>query len=194
MKEKKLGLDFYLQDDVVALAQDLLGRALFTKIDGKITGGFITETEAYRGPEDRASHAYHNRKTKRTKVMFDEGGICYIYLCYGMHYMLNIVTNHQEIPHAILIRGLLATHGLSTMARRRNRHPDDPALTEGPGSVAKALGINHTFNSRSLLSDEIWIEEKKMTLPTEKLFISPRIGVDYAGEDAKLPWRFKWRP
>lgn len=186
----KLERDFYLQDDVVFLAKDLLGRILFSNIGGKITGGIITETEAYKGPSDRASHAFNMRKTKRTQVMFEEGGIAYVYLCYGMHFMLNIVTNHKEIPHAILIRSIEPTKGLSLMAKRRNKKKEDLALTRGPGSTAQALGIDHSFNGLSLQSNKIWIEEEKICLKGKKISTHKRIGVEYAKEDALLPWRF----
>lgn len=178
----KLPLHFYLNDDVVKLSRKLLGCNLFTKIGGELTGGRIIETEAYRGAEDRACHAYNNRRTERTEVMFHQGGIAYVYLCYGMHYMLNIVTNVANVPHAILIRAIEPIIGKEIMLKRRGREEVD-----GPGKVAQALGIDKSLNGVSLAGDLIWIEKGEVP---KKIVASPRIGVDYAGEDAKLPWRF----
>lgn len=170
---KLLDDNFYLHDDVVALSRSLLGKYLFTSQNGSVQGGYITETEAYRGPEDRASHAYNMRRTKRTEVMFQKGGICYVYLCYGVHHLLNVVTNQENIPHAILIRGI--------------RTQDTNIV--GPGNVTKALGIDMSFNGQSLLTKQrIWIEERSPV--NGKIISSPRIGIDYAGKDALLPWRF----
>ena len=102
----KIPLSFYQSDDVVFLARSLLGKSLLTFLDGKLTGGIITETEAYAGINDKASHAYGGRKTKRTEVMYREGGVCYVYLCYGIHYLFNVVTGKKDVPHAVLIRGI----------------------------------------------------------------------------------------
>jgi len=186
-----LALDFYLNEDVVSLAKQCLGKALYTKIDGKVTGGLITETEAYRGPQDRASHAYNNRRTKRTEVMFAQGGVCYVYLCYGVHYLLNIVTNQEEIPHAILLRGLHPTKGIEHMKRRRGKRAQN--LASGPGTLTEALGVDHSFNGQSLLSKKIWIEETGITIGEEEVEAVTRVGIGYAKEDALLPWRFCWK-
>ncbi|HEY5327909.1 MAG TPA: DNA-3-methyladenine glycosylase, partial [Mucilaginibacter sp.] len=179
-----------------ALSKDLLGKYIFTCIDGITTGGYIVETEAYNGVVDRASHAYGNRQTARTKTMFMQGGIAYVYLCYGIHEMFNIVTSVEGQPHAILIRAINPTEGLGEMLRRRNMPVVKPAITSGPGSVAKALGISRNINAFSLQSDIIWIEDKGLTFPDESIASVPRIGVSYAGQDALLPYRFyvKWNP
>jgi DNA-3-methyladenine glycosylase len=184
--EGKLTESFYLRDDVVLIAQELLGMRLCTKMNGILTCGIINETEAYRGPEDRASHAYHNLRTERTEVMFHNGGICYVYLCYGIHRLLNVVTNREGIPHAVLIRGIEPLLGIEEMQKRRGKVKG--ALTKGPGCVASALGIGLEHNGISLRCDTIWIEKEKQS--KGKIIASPRIGVDYAGEDAHLPWRF----
>lgn len=184
----KLKRDFYLSDDVIALGRKLLGKYLFTNIDGKLTGGMIIETESYKGPEDRASHAYNNRRTKRTEVMFHKGGICYVYLCYGIHHLLNVVTNIEGIPHAILIRAIKPLFGLDIMINRRKKN-DLKTLTSGPGSVATALGIDMSLNAAPLTSDLIWIEDRGAV--RKKIEAGPRIGIDYAGSDALLPWRFR---
>ncbi len=183
-----LSSEFYLRSDVVQIARDLLGKRLFTKCaNGCVTGGIIIETEAYAGPVDRASHAYNNRRTQRSEVMFHTGGIAYVYLCYGIHHLLNVVTNIEGIPHAVLIRAIHPTDGIETMLKRRGKKALSPTLTNGPGSVAKALGIDQRHNGLSLNSPSLWIEEH---IDPKQITASPRIGIDYAGEDAKLPWRF----
>jgi DNA-3-methyladenine glycosylase len=186
----KLPEAYYHSTDVVALSRDLLGKYLFTYIDGITTGGYIVETEAYNGVVDRASHAFGNRQTPRTKTMFMRGGIAYVYLCYGIHEMFNIVTSVEGNPQAILIRAIQPTEGLEIMMARRNMLVAKPSITSGPGSVAKALGITRDINAFSLQSDTIWIEDSGLTFPDESITSVPRIGVSYAGEDALLPYRF----
>jgi len=183
----KLPLQFYLRDDVVQISRELLGCYLFTSIDGLLTGGRIVETEAYRGAEDRACHAYNNLRTKRTNVMFQQGGVSYVYLCYGMHNMLNVVTNQEGTPHAILIRAIEPVEGVDVMQMRRKKEKIDKTFTNGPGTVAQALGIDRRLNGLSLLEETLWIEIGETP---KKIEAGPRIGVDYAGQDAKLPWRF----
>lgn len=182
-----LPLSFYQRDAVVVIAQELIGKWLFTNIDGIITGGMITETEAYAGPEDKASHAYNNRRTERTEVMFHAGGVAYVYLCYGIHNLLNVVTNIEGIPHAILIRATTAEVGIETMLKRRKKKKVDESLTRGPGSVCQALGIDRRHNGCSLQSTQLWIEDRSAAA---NYIATPRIGIDYAQEHALLPWRF----
>jgi len=186
----KLPVSYYHNPDVVALSRDLIGKYLFTCIDGVITGGYIVETEAYNGVIDRASHAYGNRLTPRTKTMYQAGGVAYVYLCYGIHEMFNIVSNVEGNPNAILIRAIQPTDGLEAMQVRRNMPVVKPTITMGPGSVAKALGISRAINAYSLQGDTIWIEDRGLTFPDENVAAVPRVGVDYAGEDALLPYRF----
>ncbi|RYZ97265.1 MAG: DNA-3-methyladenine glycosylase [Sphingobacteriaceae bacterium] len=186
----KLPHSYYLSNDVVALSRDLLGKYLFTNIDGEVTGGYIVETEAYNGIVDRASHAFGNRQTPRTKTMFEEGGRAYVYLCYGIHEMFNVVTSVSGIPHAILIRAVNPTDGIDIMQFRRNMPVVKPIITMGPGSVAKALGISRNINAISLLSDALWIEDRGLTFSDDEVKAAPRVGVDYAGDDALLPYRF----
>ena len=184
-----LPLDFYLRDDVVTIAKELLGKYLFTQIDDDpVTGGMIIETEAYRGPEDRASHAYGNRRTKRTEVMFHDGGTAYVYLCYGIHHLLNVVTHTANHPHAVLIRAIQPLEGIETMLRRRHKKQLDKTLTSGPGSLCQALGITLKHNGLPFDRPPLWIEDRNISIET--FHSGPRIGVDYAGEDALLPWRF----
>jgi DNA-3-methyladenine glycosylase len=186
----KLSPAYYLHTDVVALSKDLLGKYLFTCISGLITGGVIVETEAYNGAVDKASHAYGNRQTPRTKTMFMQGGVAYVYLCYGIHEMFNIVTSTEGHPQAILIRAIEPAEGLEIMLHRRNMPAIKPNITSGPGSVAKALGISRAINAFSLQSDTIWLEDRALTFPEETIVACPRIGVSYAKEDALLPYRF----
>jgi DNA-3-methyladenine glycosylase len=186
-----LSLDFYQRHDVVQIAQDLLGKTLFTNIDGILTGGTIIETEAYAGATDRACHAYNNRRTKRTEVMFHSGGIAYVYLCYGIHHLLNVVTNIEGIPHAVLIRAIQPTHGIDEMLKRRKKSALDSTLTSGPGSVCQAIGITHQQNGMPFSSKTLWIERSDLIVPRDKIHASARVGVDYAQEDALLPWRFQ---
>jgi DNA-3-methyladenine glycosylase len=186
----KLPASYYHSDNVVALSKDLLGKYLFTYINGVTTGGYIVETEAYNGVVDKASHAFGNRQTPRTKTMFMHGGIAYVYLCYGIHEMFNIVTSVEGQPHAILIRAINPTEGIEVMLLRRKMLVAKPNITMGPGSVAKALGISRNINAFSLQSDTIWIEDRGLVFPDESIAAVPRVGVSYAAEDALLPYRF----
>lgn len=187
---KKLQRSFYADKDVVKLAKKLVGKRLCTIIDGKYTSGIITETEAYAGVTDKASHAYGGRLTERTKIMFDEPGTAYVYLCYGIHHLFNIVTNKKGIPHAILIRAIKPDEGIEYMMERRKKLKVDKTFSSGPGTVSQALGILTKHSGKSLLDNEIWVEETGIKIPEKEIVAGPRIGVDYAGEDAKLPYRF----
>lgn len=186
----KLPQEFYQGDDVVAISRALLGKYLYTFINGAVTGGYIVETEAYNGVIDKASHAFGNRLTPRTKTMFEQGGIAYVYLCYGIHEMFNVVTSVEGQPHAILIRAINPTDGLDIMQFRRNMPVVKPTITSGPGSVAKAMGISRAVNAVSLQGDTIWIEDRGLAFADDEVAAVPRVGVDYAGDDALLPYRF----
>ena len=196
----KLVKDFYLREDVVQISKDLLGKYLFTKMDGKLTAGIITETEAYAGVTDKASHAYNNRRTNRTEIMFAEGGISYVYLCYGIHHLFNVVTNVKNVPHAILIRAVKPVEGLKIILERRNIIPKDEIslfvrndkkkISGGPGIVSQAMGIKTQHSGSYLTGNKIWIEDKGIKVSKKDIITGPRIGVDYAGEDAELPYRF----
>jgi DNA-3-methyladenine glycosylase len=186
----KLPISYYQSEDVVDLANDLLGKVLFTYSNGLLTAGIITETEAYAGVNDKASHAHGGRRTKRNEIMYEKGGFSYVYLCYGVHYLFNIVTAPAGIPHAILIRGVLPYSGKKEMANRVNKSGIEPRLTNGPGKLSKALGIDIYFNAKMLTGEEIWVEDRGIKIAREDILVSKRIGVDYAGEDANLPYRF----
>lgn len=184
----KLGNDFYLRDDVVAISRELLGKVLCTRLEGGLTKAIITETEAYAGVTDRASHAYGGRRTARTEPMWGDGGSAYVYLCYGIHHLFNVVTNKAGIPHAILIRAGEPLSGTDLMLKRRDKAALDKTLLGGPGSIARALGISTANTGASLMNGEIWIEDDGIEI--DAVIAGPRVGVDYAGEDAALPYRF----
>jgi DNA-3-methyladenine glycosylase len=186
----KLPESFYLNSNVVEIARNLLGKYLFTCINGVISGGYIVETEAYNGVIDKASHAFGNRLTPRTQTMFAKGGVAYVYLCYGIHEMLNVVTSVEGQPHAVLIRAVNPTVGIDEMLYRRSMAVVKPNITAGPGSVGKALGISRKLNGISFQSDELWIEDQGLSFTDEQIAAVPRIGVAYAAEDALLPYRF----
>jgi DNA-3-methyladenine glycosylase len=183
--------EFYLREDVVLISKELLGKFLYTNTDGKLTGGMIVETEAYHAPEDKASHAFENKRTPRTENFYHQGGISYVYLCYGIHHLFNVVTNKKDRPHAILIRAIEPTEGIDTMLKRRGKTKLTPELTAGPGSLTMALGINSKHNGISLFGDTIWLEDKGISVKKNQIIASPRVGVDYAEEWAIKPWRFR---
>ncbi len=190
----RLDIGFYRRPDVVRLAKELLGMRLMTRLQGRVvTGGRIVETEAYAGPEDRASHAYGNRRTARTEMMFRGGGVAYIYLCYGMHALFNVVTNVAGIPHAILIRAVEPQVGVETMRVRRRRRHLDRRVAGGPGMLTEALGLGLECNGCLLTGNKVWIEQGGDRVVEADIVAGPRVGVDYAGVDAALPWRFRLR-
>lgn len=187
---KKLGIDFYQRANVLQIAKELLGKILVTKWNVIETSGRIVEVEAYNGAIDNASHASGGRRTNRNEIMYADGGVAYVYLCYGIHHLFNVVTNKKETPHAILIRALEPIKGIDMMLERTGKSQLDNSLTRGPGNVSKALGIFTKHTGESLLSKTIFIVEDGFILNKKSITASPRIGVDYAGEDAKLPYRF----
>jgi len=191
---------FYTREDVVKIARELLGKKLFTGIKGETCCGIISETEAYEGVTDRASHAYGGRRTARTEIMFRQGGTAYVYLCYGIHSLFNIVTHTVDVPHAVLVRGIIPDVNKSLMEERIGRKLTDKSGS-GPGNVSKLLGIHYShtgidlclINSAAEAEDAIWLEDSGINVPDDEVLITTRIGIDYAGEDAKLPYRFEWR-
>ena len=186
----KLQFSYYLNQDVLFLAKDLLGKVLFTQIDGEITAGVIVETEAYFGIQDKASHAYGGRRTDRTETLYNQGGISYVYLCYGIHNLFNIVSSVEGEPHAVLIRAIEPLIGKDIIELRRKMPITKAAVSSGPGSAAKALGIDRSFNGKDLAGEEIWIEDHGIRHTDDQIVAVPRVGVAYAQEDALLPWRF----
>ncbi|MFB9107445.1 DNA-3-methyladenine glycosylase [Flavobacterium gyeonganense] len=186
----KLQYSYYQNRDVLYLAKDLLGKVLFTQINGQVTADIIVETEAYYGLTDKASHAYGGRRTNRNETMYSEGGVSYVYLCYGIHYLFNIVSSVEGEPHAILIRGIEPLIGKEIIESRRKISVTNPSISSGPGSAAKALGIDKSFNEKDLTGEEIWIEDHGTQYQADQVASTSRIGVAYAKEDALLPWRF----
>lgn len=187
---KQLPPAFYRNVDVVTVGRQLLGKVLCTSIGGRLTKAVITETEAYAGETDRASHAWGGRRTRRTEPMYAAGGVAYVYLCYGLHHLFNVVTGPAEVPHAVLVRAGLPVGGVDVMLLRRNKSAPDKTLLGGPGSMAKALGITTDLTGTSLRGNRIWIEDHGHELPDSAIRTLPRIGVDYAGKDALRPYRF----
>jgi DNA-3-methyladenine glycosylase len=186
---QKLPLSFYLRHDVVKISKELLGKVLVTNWDGEYISGRIVETEAYEGEIDRASHASKGR-TPRTEVMFEEGGRAYVYLCYGIHQMFNIVTSREGIPHAILIRAVEPIEGIDIMLERTGKKKLDHTLTRGPGNVGRAFGFHTSQCGVSLTSDELYIADDGFKVTKDMIGTSPRIGVDYAGAHAEWHYRF----
>lgn len=186
----KLGENFYRRDDVLQISRELLGKVLSTHLDGVLTQAVITETEAYAGIGDKASHAYGGKRTRRTEPMFATGGIAYVYLCYGIHHLFNVVTNDEGTPHAVLVRAAEPLTGVDVMLRRRGKQRIERTLLRGPGSLAKGMGITTALTGHDLQGDDVWIEDHGVQVPATGIMAGPRVGVDYAGEDASLPYRF----
>lgn len=187
---KKLTISFYQRGDVVQIAKELLGKLLVTQWNGISTSGRIVEVEAYAGAIDMASHAFGGRRTNRNEIMYAEGGVAYVYLCYGIHHLFNVVTNSREIPHAILIRALEPVKGITAMQKRTGKKKTDHTMTKGPGNLSKALGISVINTGTSLHSKELFIADDGFVFDKKDIIATPRIGVDYAGADAKLKYRF----
>lgn len=190
LKSIKLKKTFY-QRDTTTVACELLGKRLVHIINGKRLSGIITETEAYLGIKDRGCHTFGNRRTKRTEPMYLPGGHSYVYLIYGIYDCLNVVTQKQDIPEAVLIRALEPIEGLTTMAKARNLKTFDPEnkkhlwnLTTGPGKLAQAMMITRDHNALLLTEDTLFIEDVGRKINKSEIIASPRIGIDYA-QDAK---------
>jgi len=204
--KKMLERSFFLKEDVVGIARELIGKYLFTNFDGHLTGGIISETEAYNGVHDRASHAWNGRKTKRTEVMYRMGGTAYVYLCYGVHSLFNVVTNMAGIPEAVLIRSIIPVIGTEFMLQRSGKTELNMNDGTGPGRVTKLLGIHYSHTGLDLAGDKsmdetdeiytsklIWIEDRQLNPEEADIRITKRVGVEYAGDDAGLPYRFVWK-
>lgn len=188
VKANKLPREFYLRSDVLTVARDLLGKLLVVPgPNGERVSGKIVEVEAYRGPEDRASHAHGGRRTKRTETMYGAGGLAYVYFVYGMYFQFNVVSGIENVPHAILVRALEPVEGIEFMRVRRHSHSDHN-LTSGPGKLCIAMGIDRELNGADLLGSQVWLEEFEKVSP-RRIARGPRIGIDYAEEWIDKPWR-----
>jgi len=190
---KKLPLQFYQRTDVILIARELIGKVITTKIDGLITSGRIVETEAYIGLTDKASHSFGGRRTARNEHMYAPAGIAYVYICYGMHHLFNVVTNKKEIPDAVLIRAIEPLKGIDVMLKRSGKTALDNTLTKGPGNAAKALGISKMHSGTNLLGTDICIADDGFALNKQSIGSSKRIGVESAGAAAHYPYRFYLR-
>lgn len=192
-KHKKKLIDYSLFKDMNAVnaSKFLLGKLIQTEFNHQITSGIIIETEAYLGAIDKACHAFNYKKTKRNMVMFEEGGFIYVYLCYGLHYMLNIVVNKHDIPEAVLIRSLIPFDGIEFIRERRNKSFfNDLDILIGPGNVTKGLGIDLKQNYQ-LIGSDIKLFDVGIKVTDKQIIKSPRIGIDYSEEWKDIPLNFK---
>jgi DNA-3-methyladenine glycosylase len=187
---KKLPIQFYQQTDVILIAKELVGKIIVTKFDGLITSGRIVETEAYIGITDRASHSFGGKRTARNEHMYAPAGIAYVYICYGMHHLFNIVSNAKDIPDAVLIRALEPIAGIDSMLKRTGKPKADNTLTKGPGNAAKALGISKKHSGMNLMKDDIYVADDGFKIAESSIGISRRIGIESSGDAALLPYRF----
>ena len=190
MKHNKLPISFYKRKDVVIVARELIGKVVVTNLDGLITSGRIVETEAYVAHIDKASHSFGGRRTAKNEHMYATAGTAYVYICYGMHQMLNVVTNDKEIPDAVLIRAIEPLEGIDIMLKRTGKPKMDFTLTRGPGNVGKALGIFKKHSGSHLLDEEIYLADDGFKTKDNEIGISKRIGVESAFPDSELPYRF----
>ena len=187
--KSKLPRSFYLREDTVRVARDLLGKLLVVPDDeGTRICGMIVETEAYLGQIDRAAHSYGGRRTARNEATYNLGGHSYVFFVYGMYYQLNVVCGEVDSPHVVLVRAVEPVEGVEVMRVRRGEMKDRN-LTSGPGKLCIAFGIDRSFNGEDLLGDWIWLEECR-SFAADDIGVGKRIGIDYAGEDVDKPWRF----
>jgi DNA-3-methyladenine glycosylase len=182
----------YADGNPARIARYFLGKALCVQAPDGYAEGLITETEAYGGIEDAASHAHLGRRTNRTEIMYAPGGVAYVYLCYGLHRLFNIITGPKDSPKAVLVRAVRIVAGREVVRRRRKGVPEKD-WASGPGRVCSALGIGLHHNGHDLGGDSIWIEDRGVKVPRREITAGPRIGVDYAGKWAQTPWRFVWK-
>lgn len=187
---QKLDARFYDRSNVLKIARELLGKILVTRLDGVRSSGRIVETEAYAGVNDRASHAFGGRRTDRSEDLYGSPGSVYVYICYGMHHLFNVITNKKDIPHGVLIRALEPLDGVDQMLIRTGKSLADFTLTKGPGNLSRALGLSKLHSGTNLFSDEIFIEDDGLRYKKDQIGITRRIGVESAREDAELPYRF----
>jgi DNA-3-methyladenine glycosylase len=186
----KLERDFYTRADTLSVARDLLGKRLVVpSAAGLRVSARIVEVEAYLGVEDRAAHSYGGRRTARTEVMFRVGGTVYVFFVYGMHHQFNVVTGPEGRPHVVLVRAVEPEEGIESM-RERRPVKKERELTNGPGKLCRALGIDAGYNGADLTGGRVWVEETGAKFGAEEIVAGPRVGIDYAGEDVLKPWRF----
>lgn len=187
---KKLPIQFYERADVVLIAKELIGKIIITNFNGQVTSGRIVETEAYIGLTDRASHSFAGKRTARNEHMYAFAGTAYVYICYGIHHLFNVVTNAKNIPDAVLIRAVEPIEGINIMLTRTGKIKFDYTLTKGPGNAAKALGLHKLHSGINLLSNEIFIVDDGLIIEHKVIGISSRIGIENSGDAALKPYRF----
>lgn len=191
MKRKKIPTKLFDHPDVAMIAQSLLGKVVETRINGMVTSGRIVEVEAYCSTGDKASHSYGGKRTLRNEPMYGRPGTVYVYICYGIHRMLNFVTNQTGTADALLISAIEPMQGIEFMMQRSNKTALTSSLTKGPGNVAKALGIEKIHSGEIIHQQSIFLyEDDQSLISSDKIGVSARIGVEGAGEDALLPYRF----
>ncbi len=197
---KKLPRGFYLREDTITVAKDLLGKLIVVPdAKGRRVSAMIVETEAYLGETDRAAHSFGGRRTPRNEVMYASGGHVYVFFVYGMYYQFNVVSGPINTPHAILIRAVEPVEGIEIMRERRGQRSEpgavatgfsgDKNLTSGPGKLCIALAIDRSLNGENLWGKRVWLEDHR-SFSTDEIGVGKRVGIDYAGEDAEKPWRF----
>jgi DNA-3-methyladenine glycosylase len=182
----KLGREFYRRP-TLEVAENLLGKVLVRRLNGRKLAGKIVETEAYIGQQDLACHASRG-KTPRTSIMFEPGGFAYVYMIYGFYFCLNVVTEAEGYPAAVLIRAIEPLAHTAVMRELRKDPRRDNNIASGPGKLCMAMAIDKALNGEDLTGNTLWIEDRK--LEVGRIKTTPRIGVDYAGEYRNKPWRF----
>ncbi len=188
---KQLPKSFFVSDDVVFIAKSLLGKILVSSINNQLIQCRIVETEAYRGPDDKASHTYGNRLNNKNKVMYEEGGHAYVYISYGMHHMLNVVTSSRGNGHAVLIRALEPIAGIDTIKINRKVDHDNHILTGGPGKLCQALGITKEMNLQKFYKKDAFLQIWDDGYIVEDVYATARVGMSiHVKESANWPWRF----
>ena len=174
-------------------ARQLLGVTVYTEVGGVPTAGRIVETEAYRGADDKAAHSYKYKRTKRTAVFYADAGHAYVYLIYGLHRMFNVVVGPPGEPNAVLVRAVEPVTGIDVMLARRKLRTPGPRIGNGPALVCQALGISRAHYGLDLLGagSPVRLLGELGTVPAPEVIASPRVGIAYAGECARWPWRFR---
>ncbi|GLR16785.1 DNA-3-methyladenine glycosylase [Portibacter lacus] len=183
---------FYEGEDILEISKSLLGKKLCSDIGGQFTSGIIVETEAYKAPEDKASHAFGNKVTPRTVTMFSPPGTGYIYIIYGMYHLFNVITGPEGTAHCILIRAVEPLDGQDVMLERRGKPSMIKAVTNGPGKFSIAMGMHKKYDATDLtISSDIWIETGWPELSEEEILVGPRVGMSTAEECSNWPYRFR---
>lgn len=190
----KLPIAFFQRPDVLIIARELLGKHLYTRIDGVITAGRIVETEAYRHEGDHSLTLHLQRKRHQAQGLHVPGGHAYIYTVYNRHALFNIAAHDAAHPDAVLIRAIEPLVGIAEMTLRRGLEKPGRNLTAGPGVLSQALGITPALSGELVTGPEIWFEDHGQAVADADIVASARVGLAYAGEEAAgLPWRFRVR-